>query len=95
MTVEPPLAEQQRAVVEFYTQSRWIKANLTLEDDNLYLEYSYDKRDSTMFNSEQSFHHRTSTTFNNGSNIYDLPDTITSQKRFVKITKPDNTGLGN
>jgi hypothetical protein len=84
MTVESPLVEQQRAVVELYINSKWIKANLALEDDNLCLEYATDKHDQQI-----------STEYlNNGSIIPDISDTITSQKRLVKIVKPDNTGLG-
>jgi len=84
MTVESPLAEQQRAVVELYINSKWIKANLALEEDNLLLEYAHDKHNQ-----------QTPTEYlNNGSTIPDISDTITSQKRLVKIIKPDNTGLG-
>ena len=81
MTVESPLAEQQRAVVELYVHSKWLKANLTLEDDNLFIEYANDKRDQQT-PTEQLNNHT------------DIPDTITGQKRHIKIVKPDNTGLG-
>jgi hypothetical protein len=79
MTVESPLAEQQRAVVEFYIHSKWIKANLILEDENLFLEYANNKYD------EQ---------FNHISTIHETAEPITSQKRLIKIIKPDNLGLG-
>lgn len=94
MTVEPPVAEQQRAVVELYVHSTWIKANLTLEDENLFLEYGYEKHDQSIA-SEQSFSHGLTAASSNGSTIHhDIPDTITSQKRTVKLIKPDNAGLG-
>jgi hypothetical protein len=79
MTVESPLAEQQRAVVEFYIHSKWIKANLILEDENLFLEYANNKYD------EQ---------FNHISTIHETAEPITSQKRLINIVKPDNLGLG-
>jgi len=85
MTVESPLIEQQRAVVELYIHSKWIKANLALEDENLFIEYENDKHDQQI-SIEQNI---------NLSKIHDTSDTITSQKRLVKIIKPDNTGLGN
>ena len=84
MTVESPLAEQQRAVVELYVHSKWFKANLALEDDNLFIEYANDKRDQQI-PTEQ---------LNNGPTIHEPSDAINSQKRIIKITKPDNTGLG-
>jgi hypothetical protein len=98
MTGEPPLAQQQqRAVVELYVRSKWIKASLALEDENLFIEYAHNKRDqqtptgkpnvTTTNNAEEA-------TQNNGSTTNDTPDTITSQKRIIKIVKPDNTGLG-
>jgi hypothetical protein len=93
MTVEPALAEQQRAVVELYIYSKWIKANLTLEDDNLYIEYAHDKRDQST-PSEHSMEHSMISTQNQMATIQDVPDTLTNQKRTVKIVKPDNTGLG-
>jgi len=95
MTGEPPLAQQQRAVVELYVRSKWIKASLALEDENLFIEYAHNKQDqqiptaqlnSTITNDE--------TIQNNGSTNNYTPDTITSQKRTIKIVKPDNTGLG-
>ncbi|UJR15791.1 hypothetical protein I4U23_002723 [Adineta vaga] len=79
MTVESPLAEQQRAVVELYVNSKWLKANLALEDDNLFIEYEYDKQVST----EQT-----------NSNVHNTSNNVSSQKRLIKISKPDNTGLG-
>jgi hypothetical protein len=84
MTVASPLVEQQRAVIELYIHSKWIKANLTLEDEHLFLEYAIDKRDQPT-PTEQ---------FNNNATIHEISDTISSQKRFIKITKPENTGLG-
>lgn len=81
MTVESPLAEQQRAVVELYVHSKWIKANLALEEDNLFLEYANDQQISNE-------------TFQNSSTVYDQSDKITSEKRLIKIVKPDHTGLG-
>jgi len=95
MTGEPPLAQQQRAVVELYVRSKWIKASLAIEDENLFIEYAHNKPDqqiptaqlnSTVTNDE--------TIQNNGSTNSYTPDTITSQKRIIKIVKPDNTGLG-
>jgi hypothetical protein len=85
MTVESPLIEQQRAVVELYIHSKWIKANLALEDENLFIEYENDKHDQQI-SIEQNI---------NLSKIHDTSDTITSQKRLVKIIKPDNIGLGS
>lgn len=91
MTVEPPLAEQQRAVVELYLHSTWIKANLTLEDESLFIEYAYDKRAQSIPN-EQSMHHLAISARSSAS--YETPENITSQKRTVKIVKSDNIGLG-
>jgi hypothetical protein len=95
MTGEPPLAQQQRAVVELYVRSKWIKASLALEDENLFIEYAHNKQDQPAptgpSNSTNSIEE---TTQNNGSTNNYTPDTITSQKRIVKIVKPDNTGLG-
>lgn len=82
MTGESPLAEQQRAVVELYVHSKWIKANLALEDENLFLEYAIN--DQQLSNE----------IFQPDSTIYDQSDKISSEKRLVKIVKPDNTGLG-
>ena len=98
MTGEPPLTQQQRAVVELYVRSKWIKASLALEDENLFIEYAQPKRDQSTPTPSTS----TSPTTNineesnqiNGSTSTETPDTITSQKRTVKIVKPDNTGLG-
>ena len=95
MTGEIPLAPQQRAVVELYVRSKWIKASLALEDENLFIEYTLNKHDeaassgllnTTLTNEEVAQ--------NNGVTNNYAPDTITSQKRTVKIVKPDNTGLG-
>lgn len=79
MTVESPLAEQQRAVVELYVQSKWLKANLTLENDNLFIEYEYDKQLPIE---------------DGNSTSRDTSNNVSSQKRLIKISKPDNTGLG-
>ena len=84
MTVESPLAEQQRAVVEFYVHSTWIKANLALEDENLFLEYEKNNFDQT-YSTEQ---------FTHPSTIHETSEPITSEKRLIKIVKPDNLGLG-
>jgi hypothetical protein len=95
MTGEPSLAQQQRAVVELYVRSKWIKASLALEDENLFIEYAHNKHDQPTPTAQLS-----SPTPNdeaiqtNGSTNNYTPDTITSQKRTVKIVKPDNTGLG-
>ena len=98
MTGEPPLAQQQRAVVELYVRSKWIKASLAIEDENLFIEYAHNKQDQQpstgQSNNTNSNEETTTTTQNNGSTNNFTPDTITSQKRTIKITKPDNTGLG-
>ncbi|CAF5170385.1 unnamed protein product, partial [Rotaria magnacalcarata] len=95
MTGEPPLAQQQRAVVELYVRSKWIKASLALEDENLFIEYAHNKQDqpspSVQLNNTSTNEEMPQT---NGSTNNYTPDTITSQKRTVKIVKPDNTGLG-
>lgn len=91
MTVESPLAEQQRAVVELYIHSKWIKANIALEDEHLFIEYENDKRDQQT--PTELLNHHTSIS-NILSPNYDTSDAITSQKRIVKISKPENTGLG-
>ena len=95
MTGEPPLAQQQRAVVELYVRSKWIKASLAIEDENLFIEYAHNKQDQQappgQLNSTSS---NEETNQNNGSTNNFTPDTITSQKRTVKIAKPENTGLG-
>ncbi|CAF3962661.1 unnamed protein product [Adineta steineri] len=94
MTVESPLAEQQRAVVELYVYSKWIKASLALEDDNLFIEYENDKQTSfEQLNSHTNIINQNST-INIPSTNHDVSNTISSQKRIVKISKPDNTGLG-
>ena len=95
MTGEPPLAQQQRAVVELYVRSKWIKASLALEDENLFIEYAHNKQDQQI--SSQQLNNTNSNDDiiqNNGSTTNYTPDTITSQKRIIKIVKPDNTGLG-
>ncbi len=95
MTGEPPLAQQQRAVVELYVRSKWIKASLALEDENLFIEYAHNKQDqqtSTVQLNNTNINDETIQ--NNGSTNNYTPDTITSQKRIIKIVKPDNTGLG-
>lgn len=99
MTGEPPLTQQQRAVVELYVRSKWIKASLALEDENLFIEYAHNKHDqpTPAVGSSANIPATTSNEENNqtnGSTSNDTPDTITSQKRIVKIVKPDNTGLG-
>ena len=99
MTGEPPLTQQQRAVVELYVRSKWIKASLALEDENLFIEYAHNKRDQPTPTPGSSSNIPTTNSAedsnqNNGSTSNDTPDTITSQKRIVKIVKPDNTGLG-
>lgn len=53
MTVETPIAEQQRAVVELYIQSQWIKATLTLDDDHLVLQYALNKHSSPIPNEQK------------------------------------------
>ena len=96
MTGEPSLAQQQqRAVVELYVRSKWIKASLALEDENLFIEYAHNKYDQQA-PTEQLHTKNTNDepTQNNGSTNNFTPDTITSQKRIVKIVKPDSTGLG-
>ncbi|CAF0720435.1 unnamed protein product [Adineta steineri] len=98
MTGEPPLAQQQRAVVELYVRSKWIKASLALEDENLFIEYAHNKHEQQTSTgsvnsptiTDEPIQNNNSTNNNNNS----TPDTITSQKRIVKIVKPDNTGLG-
>ena len=77
MTVETPIAEQQRAVVELFVQSQWIKATLTLDDDHLVLQYALTKHSSPVPNEQKL-----------------PPEALNNQKRIVKITKADNTGLG-
>ncbi|CAF0938730.1 unnamed protein product [Rotaria sp. Silwood1] len=95
MTGEPPLAQQQRAVVELYVRSKWIKASLALEDENLFIEYAHNKHDQQSSTGQlNTTNTNDETTHNNGSTNSYTPDTITSQKRTVKIVKPDNTGLG-
>jgi hypothetical protein len=99
MTGEPPLTQQQRAVVELYVRSKWIKASLALEDENLFIEYAHNKHEqATPAPASSSTIPTTNSNEennpNNGSTSNDTPDTITSQKRIVKIVKPDNTGLG-
>lgn len=100
MTGEPPLAQQQRAVVELYVRSKWIKASLALEDENLFIEYAHNKQDQPSSNEPAkpagvnetlAASNGTSTTTTTAN---PTPDTISSQKRIVKIAKPDNTGLG-
>ena len=80
MTGEPALAEQQRAVVELYLQSKWLKASLILEDEDLLIEYAHEK-------GAQAIPH-------DPSSSSAAPEDITSQKRTVKIGKSDHTGLG-
>ena len=95
MTGEPPLAQQQRAVVELYVRSKWIKASLALEDENLFIEYAHNKQDQQISTAQVNPSiTNDETSQNNGSTNNSTPDTITSQKRTVKIVKPDNTGLG-
>ncbi|UJR30813.1 hypothetical protein I4U23_018331 [Adineta vaga] len=95
MTGEPPLAQQQRAVVELYVRSKWIKASLALEDENLFIEYAHNKHDQPILNeSIKPSNTNDEPIQNNGSTTNSTPDTITSQKRIIKISKPDNTGLG-
>ena len=84
MTVESALVEQQRAVVELYIHSKWIKANLTLDDENLLLEYTSRKSDQTT-NSEQ---------YLDGTTSHQISDALVSQKRSVRIVRPENHGLG-
>ncbi len=84
MTVESPLAEQQRAVVELYLHSKWIKTNLTLEDEYLFLEYENNKSDQQLLIEQ----------INHESPISNISDNISSQKRVIKICKPENIGLG-
>jgi len=92
MTGEPPLnqQQQQRATIELYVRSKWISANLAIEDENLFIEYSHQKQDQT--NSTEPSNASPTNDENPPTNL--TPDTITSQKRTVKIVKPDNTGLG-
>lgn len=104
MTGEPPSNhqtqhqhqhQQQRATVELYVRSKWIPANLAIEDENLFIEYSHQKQDQT--NSNESTNASPTNDENPSTNLPTTsltPDTITSQKRTVKIVKPDNTGLG-
>lgn len=84
MTVESTLVEQQRAVVELYIHSKWIKANLTLDDEDLLLEYTNRKYDQGM-NSEQCV---------DGTTNHQISDALVSQKRSVRIVRPENQGLG-
>lgn len=98
MTVESPLAEQQRAIVELYLHSTWIKASIALEDDSLFIEYANHQREHSTSSDELYSHIRNlnqNCTPNAASTVYDSFDNITSQKRLVQITKPDNIGLGN
>lgn len=53
MTVETAIAEQQRAVVELYVQSQWTKANLTIDDDHLVLQYAVNKHPSPTLNEQK------------------------------------------
>lgn len=98
MTGEPPIAaQQQRSSIELYVRSKWIKASLALEDENLFIEYAQNKRDQSTPTSNiftTSTTNSTEETNQNNSNNHETPDTISSQKRTVKIVKPDNTGLG-
>lgn len=95
MTGEPPLAQQQRAAVELYVRSKWIKASLALEDENLFIEYAHNKQDQPLSTGQSNNTNvNEETTQTNGRTTNYTPDTITSQKRTVKIVKPDNTGLG-
>ena len=103
MASESPSAQQQqRANVELYVRSKWIKASLALEDENLFIEYAHTKRDQQTptpvpFNApttNSNSNEETTPNNNNASTNNETPDTITSQKRTVKIVKPDNTGLG-
>ncbi|CAF0951708.1 unnamed protein product [Rotaria sordida] len=98
MTFESSLAEQQqRAIAELYLHSKWTKASLALEDENLIIEYATNKRDQQILIEELYNHTNISNQNlipNTRSSIYDPSDTITSQKRIVKIIKPDNVGLG-
>lgn len=95
MTGEPSLAQQQRAVVELYVRSKWIKASLAIEDENLFIEYAHNKQDQQSPTGQTNNTNSNEETIqNNGSTNNFTPDTITSQKRTVKIVKPDNTGLG-
>jgi hypothetical protein len=87
MTAEQSLVEQQRAVVELYVNSKWIKASLALDDENLFLEYAHDYQTPAELSDN---HHEIS----NESTIHDISDTISSEKRTIKIVKQDNTGLG-
>ena len=86
---------QQRVVVELYVRSKWMKANLALEDENLFIEYAHNKHDQTpaptVLNTSTT--NSTKDEINQNQN-HETPDTISSQKRTVKIVKPDNTGLG-
>jgi hypothetical protein len=95
MTGEPPLAQQQRAVVELYVRSKWIKASLALEDENLFIEYAHNKQEQQASTGQLNTTNTNDETIqSNGSTNNYTPDTITSQKRTIKIVKPDNTGLG-
>ncbi|CAF4306414.1 unnamed protein product [Rotaria socialis] len=88
MTVESSVSEQQRAIVELYLHSKWIKGSIALEDDNLLIEYANNKRNQQVLIDE--LHNHT-----NISNTHDTSDTVNNnQKRLVKIVKPDNVGLG-
>ena len=97
MTGEPASTQQQRAAVELYVRSKWIKASLALEDENLFIEYAQPKRDQTTptnINDESPPPAIASVAANGSTSNNETADTITSQKRTVKIVKPDNTGLG-
>lgn len=101
MTGEPTLTQQQRAAIELYVRSKWIKASLALEDENLFIEYAQPKRDQTTPTNTHDESPPPATTIatgissaNGSTSNNETADTITSQKRTVKIVKPDNTGLG-
>jgi hypothetical protein len=98
MNGESSLPQQQRAVVELYVRSKWIKANLALEDENVFIEYAHQKRDVQTPTPGQQLAvgnlTNDDTNQTNGLSNNETTDTITSQKRIVKIVKPDNTGLG-
>jgi hypothetical protein len=95
MTDEPTSAQQQRAVIELYVRSKWIKASLALEDENLFIEYAHNKQDQPASTGQlNNTNSHDEIPQNNGSTNNYTPDTITSQKRTIKIVKPDNTGLG-
>ena len=93
MTVEQPLAEQQRAVAELYIRPHWVKANLTLEDENLFIEYALDRHDSsTAMEPTETSNQNLSQ--HNGSMNSSSAERISSQKRSVRIVKSENVGLG-